>query len=268
VWRKLLVMRRSPVGRTIRLLVICCLGLAPYSNIPAQQKPLSKRLAKNFRNWLTCDVDVLVSIRDVQPDFSVKVAFRGTPMSRVKLALRADDGSETSSPKAATVRLTDGSGIARFSAIPPGHYTLEVDEPLSPNFVDVRVIADAGKTDEVSFEWPDAVSDVRSVSGTLFSNVEGTPSKEARIELRDIRSLRVLEKTRTDSRGFYRIDSAAGGPYVLRITPRGSRVYRQLGVEVKESAAEGLPAFVLKNTGCGLELSTVQTAQIALPSHP
>jgi hypothetical protein len=206
--------------------------------------------------WLLCSIDWIFTSYTARPDFTVKVASAGKPVSNLILLLEAEQSPTGSDPTASLARKTNADGVAEFTAIPRGKYWVRPDGLLRGS-TEINIDPNSRKSDKITLEWPLTMITVRTVKGTVVSEKKSTPLEGVRVELLDVRNSTLLGDTYSDLDGRYEIDAPTEGSFALRLTPRGESVnHEEIGIEVrKQSANVELPAIRLENTDCGLQLS-------------
>jgi hypothetical protein len=222
----------------------------------------SQEISEPHRKWLECDLDWIFSKFSVGSHFVLKVSFHGTPVIGARIVLKEHSGGGV----LATVK-TDYRGMARFDAIPKGSYLLDsVDGLLFPSDgLIITVQAGRVASDKIAVDWPDdaiAVQNLRgrfSVSPEEADNVD-IPLRNANIELRDLRTSRLIESAQTDANGEYEFATKDSGLYALRLTlPNNDGAgsdYHDLAIELDPTAKEiAIPEMKAVQSDCnGLQL--------------
>jgi hypothetical protein len=202
-------------------------------------------------------VDWIFSDPAAGSDFSLRVFFHGTPISGVQIAL----------DKSAQAAKTDSNGVAHFRTVPKGSY-----HPYSPDGLlfpsgsfEIEVDPEHASGERIEIEWPSdsiAVRNLRgrfSVSPEQGNNVE-IPLRNASIELRDLRTSRLIESAQTDANGDYEFTTKDSRLYALRLTlPKDGgdgSVYHEVAIELDPAAKEiSIPAMKAVQSDCnGLQL--------------
>jgi hypothetical protein len=253
------------------MLATLALVLAIVSSVHAQSRV--ERLQRDkMHSWMNCDVDCQPDWKmwalQRSPDFTVKVSFRGRPISGVQVTLSSVDPLPDGSGKHATASgTTEFDGVAQFYAVPPGKYIAHVNQGLLAQSQDVGVEAANSGTGELRLEWPLAPIATRSMRGWISAWERTTPQNRSRrvplcdvaVQLFDLRSGKLVADTRTTEDGYYEFPDSGNGLYVVRVSEGQypeMRGYDQ-AVEVASNAAqEELPVLVVDHV-CDLGLSVL-----------
>jgi hypothetical protein len=209
-----------------------------------------------------CVFDFLYSQATVGPDFSLKISFHEAPVAGSRISLMKDE-------RAVATAKTDSHGIARFTAIPAGkYYANSPDGLLFPSGsleIEVKAENAAGKkAEKFELDWPNHSIAVRYLRGRFDVAEEAggpqIPLRNALVELRDVRTARLIEYVQTDANGDYEFATNDPGIYALRLTlPKKKEAgseSRDLAVEIDPAAVEGsIPELEAVQSDCdGREL--------------
>lgn len=136
--------------------------------------------------------------------------------------------SETSLPGNSSnylivIRQTDRHGVAHFIAVPAGKYYVHVNEGLMATNLEIEIATNAASADEVGVEWPGTPLVTRGVRGWLNSwrrltpqnRSQELPLQNARLQLLNLRSGKILLETHTAEDGYYEFPVLPAGLYVL-----------------------------------------------------
>jgi len=177
-------------------------------------------------HWLNCAGSWLIGDHGSGPNFTVKVTFRGQPISGVKVVLTGESADPTQNPGGLIATdHTDSNGVAHFFAIPPGTYQPHVDQALLASSKQIEVKADSSSSEEVQIEWPSAPITTRSARGWIRSGQKSSPQnrsemlphKNVLIQLLDLRAGKMLASQYTNAEGYYEFSVARDGLYALRV---------------------------------------------------
>ena len=266
---------RRTAAKTAAPLLLLALAVvhATISSTAAAQSQLERhrdRLHREIECTTECDTDWITwELRSSR--FTVKVSFRGRPLSAVRVTLTSEDPLPDGTGRhVMSTRATGFDGVARFSAIPPGKYIAHVNQGLLAQSQDVEVEAGATSRDELRLEWPATPIATRSVSGWLTAWERMTPQNhsqrmpfsDVQVQLFDLRSGELLGSTRTASDGYYELPVSDDGLYVVRVSEGGllgMKGYDE-AVEVASNARkEHMPGLVVDQV-CGKGLSLLDEA--------
>jgi hypothetical protein len=265
-------MTKTSAKTVIRpLLGTLAISLAICSGASAQSR-LARLERDQMHSWMDCDVDCQPDWRTWalhrSPDFTVKVSFRGRPISGVEVTLSGVDPLPDGSGKHATASgTTETDGVAQFYAVPPGRYIAHVNQGLLAQSQDVGVEAANSGTGELRLEWPLATLATRSVRGWISAWERTTPQNRsqrvplsgAQVQLFDLRSGELVDSARTSDDGYYEFPDSGNGLYVVRVSEGrypDMRGYDQ-AVEVASNAGrEEMPVLVVDHV-CDLGLSVL-----------
>jgi hypothetical protein len=254
------------------LLSLAIVTLAIASPAAAQSR--WERHRDRLHRWIDCDTECdtdwrLWELRSSK--FTVKVSFRGQPISAVRVTLTSEDPlPDKAGGHVMSARTTDADGVARFSAILPGKYIAHVDGGLLAQSQDVEVEAGATSRDELRLEWPSAPIATRSVRGWLTAWERLTPQNrsqrlpfsDVQVQLFDLRSGKLLGSTRTAADGYYELPVSEDGLYVVRVTEGqlpGMKGYDEAVEVASNAASEHMPGLVVDQV-CGNGLSQLAEA--------
>lgn len=224
--------------------------------------------AKNNDYW--CGGSVLGGIANSGSKFTVKVStFVSTdlygqfhherPVGAANVILLTD-GKMNREISA----ITDARGIAEFSDVPSGTYTVHID---GARFWEsqARLTVDAvkGSPTEIHLLWPQRAYIVRQVRGWLMDaftgmwssaepNYKPRPFGGARVQLIDLTSGALVARTQTDDKGYYEFASVGPGLYLVRFSENSNSPDFNMAVEVDETAErEHPPALTAQKHDCG-----------------
>jgi len=220
--------------------------------IPSLAAQESNQTTEWHQEWLLCSFDHLFTPYDVAADFVVNVAFRTKPMAGVKLELEAETNSADESQPSPILLQTDSEGNATFYSVPPGKYWLVVKETTPSYSSEVTVTPDAEPSERIKLEWPLVESTASHFAGTLHNDAQQA-FPGALVQLLELRTSRVLDSTRTDAAGVYKLRPQHNGVYVLRFSPPGKpERHQDIAVELDDgSLNDQLPTLALQLSDCG-----------------
>jgi hypothetical protein len=256
------------------LLATLALMLAIGSSVAAQSR-LERLQRDQMHSWMNCDVDCQPDWKlwalHRSPDFTVKVSFRGRPISGVEVTLSGVDPLPDGSGKHATASgTTEFDGVAQFYAVPPGRYIAHVNQGLLAQSQDVGVEAASTGTGELRLEWPLATIAARNMRGWISAWERTTPQNRSRrvplsdvpVQLFDLRSGQLVANTRTTDDGYYEFPDSGNGLYVVRVSEGrypDMRGYDQAVEIASNSARDEMPVLVVDHV-CDLGLSVLDPA--------
>jgi hypothetical protein len=254
-----------PLLATLVIILAICSGATAQSRVERLQRDKMHR-------WMDCDLDCQPDWRTWalhrSPDFTVKVSFRGQPISGVEVTLTSVDPLPDGSGKHATSSgTTEFDGVAQFYAVPPGRYIAHVNQGLLAQSQDVGVEAANSSTGELRLEWPVAPIATRSVRGWVSAWERTTPQNhsqrvalsDAQVQLFDLRSGELVDSTRTNEDGYYEFPGSGNGLYVVRVSEGlypDMKGYDQAVEVASNSARELMPGLVVDHV-CDLGLSVL-----------
>jgi hypothetical protein len=203
-----------------------------------------------------CFFDHLSSDATVGSNFSLKVSFHSKPIVGARITLNKSGNRQV----VATVK-TDPHGIARFRAIAKGNYYPDSPDGLlfRADIVAIKVEAGHNSGEEVEVNWPDHTIDVQTLRGRfdVAEELDGPeiPLRNVELELRDLRTSRLIESTHSDANGDYEFATKDPGVYALRLTMSkkdgADSEYRDLAVEIDPAAAaNSIPNLVTVQSDC------------------
>ena len=211
--------------------------------------------------WLDRDIDWIFSEPIVGPDFLLKVSFHGAPVVGTPIVLNRQRGTgEVPTAK------TDARGIAHFRAVPKGkYYANSRDGLLFPSrSFEIEVKPEHTPRERIEIEWPGDSIPVRVLRGRFSISDELSspeiPLRNATVELRDLRTSRLIESVHTDANGDYEFVTKDSGLYALRLTlPKNGEAgseHHDLAVELDPTADENsIPQMKAVQSECaGLQL--------------
>jgi len=227
-------------------------------------------------NHVVCGGSVLTGLANSGSKFTVKVfAFVSTDVygmnhqersvgsAKVILLTQGKMGHEISA-------VTDSRGIAEFSEVPSGTYTIHIE---GARFWESQARLTVNAFDDtptaVRLIWPQRAYSVRQVRGWLMDSNDGAgaivwsmgepnykprPFFAAQVQLIDLTSGSVLARTQTDKEGYYDFHSVGPGFYLVRFNENAdaSSPNFNMAVEVDDKAAEEHPpALKAEKHNCG-----------------
>jgi len=194
----------------------------------------------------------------VASDFAIRVESHSEPVSQLKVVLVGGVGEAVPESKVRKiVRLTGPDGVAIFTGIQPGKYSLRLNELASPGFAEVTVASQPQHTDKIVLHWPDIEYSLLNVSGRIISLQERMPLKGVQVLLLDLPSGHEVAQATTDMDGHHAIALPKDGVYGLRFKPIAtSDRYQDFGIEVNSVSGKGeMPLMTLDNNkSCGLNV--------------
>jgi Carboxypeptidase regulatory-like domain len=162
--------------------------------------------------------------------------------------------------------VTDARGIAEFSDVPSGTYTVHIEGArFWESQATLTVDALNGTPTEVHLLWPQRAYIVRQVRGWLMDSFTGIwssaepnykprPFVGAQVQLIDLTSGLLIARTQTDDKGYYEFSSVGPGFYLVRFnedSDAGSPNFN-MAVELDDKAArEHPPALRAEKHDCG-----------------
>ena len=159
---------------------------------------------------------------------------------------------------------TDARGIAEFSNVPSGTYTVHIDGArFWESQAQLTVDALKGTPTEIHLLWPQRAYIVRQVRGWLMDaytgiwsgaepNYKPRPYVGAQVRLVDLTSGALVASTQTDNEGYYEFASVGPGLYLVRFSESSNSPNFNMAVEVDETAArEHPPALTAQKHDCG-----------------
>jgi hypothetical protein len=208
-----------------------------------------------------CFFDRLSTPSDVGTRFSVRLSFHHAPVVGIRIVLTPSGESADASGhiRVPVIALTDSSGVAQFFAVPKGKYTAGAKDGLFFPSNEVTVHAKGDFDKEISIEWPLDPLPVRALRGKLIEAGEDTdpdhPLPDAKIELVDLRSSRVVDVQLTLADGSYEFSATVPGLYVLQVTPplkdRKKPESGDLAIELDPAAHEStIPEMKVTQSDC------------------
>lgn len=244
-------------GRLNSVGLIVVIGI--FAACSCAQNQDSSEVPAKYRKWLTCDVDWIFTPYDVGRDFPLKLSYHNALLPGIKVTLTGIGSSALIAP---IVAITDSSGTAWFSAVPPGKYSADVEGGLffPSNEITVKAATLFGK--EISVEWPLEPLPVRMLRGQLFTakkDVTQTLSS-ALVQLVNLRDSEIVETQRTSADGLYEFSTSAPGLYVVRVIPSEEKEQEpktgDLAVELDPAAKEfQIPGIKVVQSECaGVQL--------------
>lgn len=229
--------------------VIGLLGSTAYAQTSGQ----------DTHKWLDCFVDWIISgPYSAGPNFTAKVLFHNAPVSSVKVLLaRKDAQPDERDWRVVAAGETDSHGIARFSAIPPGEYTVRIEEGLlTPAREEIEIDANSTAKPEIKFQWPGESVAARNLHGLLnasdTSDEKPLPLQYVLVQLLDLRTASLIATTNTDGEGHYEFPAFGDGLYVVRFNEDqyAASASHDMAVEVKSNAAGEIPTMKIVRKGC------------------
>jgi hypothetical protein len=248
--------RRNPCTGLKAFALVLTVSLATLTSAVRAQEP---SIAEPYKKWLNCTIDWIFTEETVGPNFSLKVAFHGTPVAGNRITLNKDS-------KVAATATTNRRGIAQFDSIPPGKYDPESPDGLlfpSGRLV-IEVKAEQASGDNLSMDWPNYSVAYRLLRGRFTTSEREDdpeiPLRNTVVELRDVYTARLIESGSTDVNGDYQFSTTDPGLYALRLVlpKKGHAGFenRDLAVELDPSAKEySIPEMKVVQSDCyGVEL--------------
>ncbi len=170
-----------------------------------------------------CTYDRMYTPYDLGRDFSVKLSYHQAliPDIRVTLTSSGEEKDVSGQLRVPISAVTDSSGTAHFSAVPPGKYTIGAKDGLEYPSNELTVHGKGHFDAEIAIEWPLVPLPVRAVRGKLIAQANDTgtdrPLQLATVELLDLRSSKVLETQITIGDGSYEFSTIDSGLYAVRV---------------------------------------------------
>jgi len=223
---------------------------------------------KNY--W--CGGSVLGGLANSGSKFTVKVSTfvstglygqnhheRTVGAARVVLLTNAKKDHEISA-------VTDSHGIAEFSDVPSGTYTVHIEGArFWESQATLTVDALNGAPTRVPLLWPQRAYIVRQVRGWLMDSFTGIrssaepnhkprPFVTAQVQLIDLTSGLLVARTETDDKGYYEFSRVSPGFYLVRFNENSDADSPNfnMAVEVDDKAArEHPPALSAEKHDCG-----------------
>ena len=240
------------------------MGLALFAGsglVPKADAQTSSADTQPSKRWLDCDVVWAVQDRDHRSsNFTVRVSFRETPISGVRVSLASENTQVWGGGRIVATGETDSIGDAHFFAIPPGLYRAHVNEGLLASSAEIEVEAANTGADEVGIEWPAAPIVTRSLRGLLTSWQKSSPQNRSErlplqnvlVQLLDLRTAKLVATTHTSPDGYYEFP-VRDGLYVVRVS-RGedpsSYAYDEAVQVASNASREQMPGLEVED-GCG-----------------
>ena len=241
-------MRTAPMGRASwsLLMLLAVMMVTTFSHAQAEREG---------KKWLDCDGSWLFTNDPVGHDFSVKLSFREAPVTGARLIL-ARRGIARNNPDDALVEATaqtDSRGVADFFASPPGRYMLSVEDGLLFSEPEVKVVSEEKSGQQFALDWPSTKIPVRALSGRLVTSEQldddPLPLLRTAVELLDLRTGRVIEKSFTAADGSFAFSTVDSG---LPPKENVGQSSRELAVELDPAAKEGsIPEMKVLQSECG-----------------
>jgi hypothetical protein len=214
---------------------------------------------QDTHTWLDCSVDWITSGGySAGRNFTAKVLFHNAPVSSVRVLLaRKDAQPDERAWKVVAAGETDSHGIARFSAIPPGEYTVRIEEGLlTPAREEIEIDANSTAKPEIKFQWPGESVAVRDLRGLLnasdTSDEKPLPLQYVLVQLLDLRTASLIASTNTDGEGHYEFPAFGDGLYAVRFNEEqyAASESHDMAVEVKSNATGEIPTMKIVRKGC------------------
>ena len=218
-----------------------------------------KVVNESYKKWPSCDVDWIFSEEEVGSDYSLKVSFRGTPVTGSRITL--NKAINASGDGVVATAKTDSRGIAHFRAIPKGSYYLEPTDGLlfRSGIQLIKVETEHARGEHVKVDWPSNALAARNLRGRLSVSDEPSgpeiPLRKAIVELRDVYTARLIETEATDANGDYEFATTTPRVYALRLIlpeKNGSGTEtRDLAIELDPAAEEiSIPGMKVVQSDC------------------
>jgi hypothetical protein len=182
----------------------------------------------------------------VPQSFQVRVINEGRPKAGILVTVH--QGRPPQLGPVIRSEVTDRSGQAAISNIPPGDYTVRTGEWDRNDSTIVSVTRGNPSTKLISLRWPNlSMQHVRELRGTIHE-------RDVRITAFALRSGDRVGSVKTDAGGRFAIPNASKGEFLLRLFEEGPKTSLQIrgdmGVVVDKSApVEEIDVFLEMQRG-------------------
>jgi len=183
--------------------------------------------AAKKKRWLDCDVVWAVTdTQNIGPEFFVKVVFHDAPLVGAKVVLYEIQNKGATYGRVAETRAeTNSQGVAEFFGVRQGSYYVGLEGGLLVPETPVHVSKHLSAGAEVQIRWPVEYMASRSLRGRLVeplsSNLNIRSFAAATIDLLNLRTGELIEKTSVRPDGYYRFSVTEPGFYAFRLTVAG-----------------------------------------------
>jgi hypothetical protein len=212
--------------------------------------------------WPSCEPPWPADFHPSGPKFTARIAYRGQPISGVKVILTA--GAPQLGPAVGDVVATgetDGEGVAHFFSVPPGLYEAHIDKALVGDSERIYVEQENTTEAALAIEWPSSAIMTRHLRGSIRSlqksspqnRIEPRPHRNVALQLLDLRTGNALATVLTDSEGRYEFTVERDGLYVMRVGEHEDPSINSydIPVQVSKDADFDLMPGLLVNRVCG-----------------
>lgn len=199
---------------------------------------------------------IAFAVTPVGPSFLVKLEHWGRLEKRLEVTIAMHQSHFQ------MVAETDENGVARFTNVPPGHYSVLTPHDAGTLELDAAIDVKPGGPADVSIsrKWPFNLVSVRSLKGVIRSPewVPGRPQSSLNFEILSGLSGKQLRKFQTDERGEFDLQDTPPGVYFLDLKPSGVRTWSgsqmagRIYVSVEPDARVDHLDLSLGWTSCGL----------------